>query len=140
METAVKSIMRAKYNTWNIYVHHGSGFDYIFILKFISLLGDVDLLMKDGKFINIRLKWRYGKYSINFRDSLLMLPSSLRKLSKAFGVEAKGFFPFEFVNNPSIPLNYVGPTPDLKLYEGLSKEVYESMVTDTWNFNKFLVE
>ena len=82
MKTALSSIMRAKYNTWNIYAHHGSGFDYIFVLKFISLLGKVDLLMKDGKFINIKLTWTLEKnsYSINFRDSLLMLPSTLRKL------------------------------------------------------------
>jgi len=78
--------------------------------------------MKDGKFINIKLSWssEESNYSLNFRDSLLMLPSSLRKLSKAFDVEAKGFFPFEFVNNPSTPLDYNGPVPNLSYYEGIS--------------------
>ena len=55
MNAAIKSIMKTKYNSWIIYAHHGSGFDYIFLLKFITLMGKVDLLMKDGKFINIKL-------------------------------------------------------------------------------------
>jgi hypothetical protein len=138
MNTAINSIMRAKYNKWNIYAHHGSKFDYIFILKFITLLGEVDLLMKDGKFINIKYTWISDGtgYYINFRDSLLMLPSSLRKLSKAFGVEAKGFFPFEFVNNPSIPLDYIGKTPDYNYYEGIGKDEYKTMESKSWNLRK----
>ena len=105
----------------NVYVHNGSSFDFIFIMKYITTLGKVDLIIKDGKFINIKLSWKNGErsYSINFRDSLLMLPSSLRKLSKAFNVEAKAFFPFEFVNNAEIPLDYIGTTPDLKLFDGI---------------------
>lgn len=127
--------MRAKYNTWKIYVHHGSGFDYIFILKFITLLGEVDLLIKDGKFINIKLNWNKEdkKYSINFRDSLLMLPSSLRKLSKAFNVEAKGFFPFDFVDNIAIPLDYIGSIPKFEFFKEIPKEEYDSMTTNDWN-------
>ena len=138
MNTAFSSIMREKYNTWKIYAHHGSGFDYIFMLKFITMLGKVNLKMKEGKFFNIKLSWTSENsiYSINFRDSLLMLPSSLRKLSKAFGVEAKGFFPFEFVNNLSIPLDYIGKTPDYNYYEGIGKEDYKTMETNSWSLRK----
>ena len=65
-----------------------------------------------------------------------MLPSSLRKLSKAFDVEAKGFFPFEFVNNPSTPLDYNGPVPNLSYYEGISQNDYDSLICDNWSLRK----
>lgn len=135
MKTALSSIMKRKYDGWNIYVHYGSGFDYIFLLKYITLLGEVDPLIKDGSFINIKLSWsKYNStYSLNFRDSFLILPSSLRKLAGAFNVESKGYFPFKFVNNVKVPLNYIGTTPDLKFYEGISFENYQTMVTNDWN-------
>jgi len=52
--------------------------------------------------INLNLSWTSNnenvkkRYSIDFRDSLLLLPISLRKLAKAFDVEFKGFFSFLF--------------------------------------------
>ena len=132
---ALNSIIKPKYEGWNVYVHNGSGFDFIFLLKYLTIISKVDLIIKDGKFINIKLIWKKGKrtYFINFRDSLLMLPSSLGKLAKAFNVEAKGHFPFKFVNDPNIPLNYVGPTPDLSFYEDLSKDDYSSLISYNWS-------
>lgn len=113
IKSALSSIMKRKYNGWNVYIHNGSLFDCIFLLKYISEIGHVDLLMKDNKFINIKLSWgiykdKKGKvkynYNINFKDSLLLLPASLRKLAVAFNVEAKGFFPFNFLNDRIILL------------------------------------
>ena len=60
MNTALRSIMQPKYIGLNVYAHNGSKFDYTFIMKYITLLGKVDLLMKDGKFINIKLSHRLG--------------------------------------------------------------------------------
>ena len=39
------------------------------------------------------------KYKISFRDSYLMLPTSLAKLAKQFKVVNKGIFPYKFVND-----------------------------------------
>jgi hypothetical protein len=52
-------------------------------------------VIKDGKMINLSWTLNNGKkkYSINFRDSLL-LPFSLRSLAQAFDVELKSFFSF----------------------------------------------
>lgn len=54
MNNALSSVMIRKYNgsreRRDIYSHNGSGFDYIFILKYITSLGDVEPLIKDGKF------------------------------------------------------------------------------------------
>ena len=73
---------------------------------------------------------------IAFKDSLLMLPQSLRSLAKSFNVEEKSYFPFKFVNNPSIPLEYIGKTPDYNYYEGIGKEEYKTMENKSWNLRK----
>lgn len=36
-------------------------------------------------------------FNLYFRDSYLLLPSSLAKLAKNFKVENKGIFPYEYV-------------------------------------------
>jgi hypothetical protein len=64
---AIKSLMKRKYNGWKVYVHNGSSFDYIFLLRIITQLGKVNPLIKDGKFINLELCWgkvneENGKY------------------------------------------------------------------------------
>jgi hypothetical protein len=141
MNNAIKSIMLRKYNGWNVYVHNGSRFDYIFLLKYITLLGSVQPLIREDLFINIKLSWTSAnsEYFINFRDSLLMLPSSLRKLGKSFGVESKGHFPFSFVNNPNINLDYVGVTPSIDLFEEISSDEYNSIVSDKWNLRNEVI-
>jgi hypothetical protein len=57
MKSAIKSLMRFKYNGWKVYVHNGSAFDYIFLMRIITQLGIVNPLIKDGKFINLELCW-----------------------------------------------------------------------------------
>jgi hypothetical protein len=138
MNNALASIMKRKYDGWKVYCHNGSGFDYVFLMSYITGLGEVDPIIKDSKFINIKLKWikENTEYSINFRDSLLMLPSSLRKLSKAFNVESKGYFPFRFVNNFTVDLDYVGNTPDLSYFTDITKDEYDSIITETWNLKQ----
>jgi len=140
MKAAIYSLMKRKYNGWNVYIHNGSLFDLIFLLKYITVMGKVDPIIKDSKFINLKLSWNSNdvkrSYSINFRDSMLLLPSSLRKLSKAFNVESKGYFPFTFVNDSNINLDYVGPSPDFSHYEGITKEDYIPLVTDSWNLKE----
>jgi len=65
-----------------------------------------------------------------------MLPSSLSKLSKAFNVENKGFFPFKFVNQPNISLDYIGDTPDLKFYDGVTGDDYQEMISNDWSLRQ----
>jgi hypothetical protein len=144
MKAAIGYLIKAKYSGWNIYIHNGSSFDLIFLLRIITQLNiKIEPLIKDGKFINIKLSWgRYidkktnkvkFRYHINFRDSFLILPSSLRKLAKSFAVENKGHFPYLFVNDPSISLQYEGLTPDFKLFEGLDKKEYDSLLSEKWS-------
>lgn len=48
------------------------------------------------------------------RDSLLILPGSLRELALNLNVEKKGFFPYSFVYNIKVHLEYVGERPAFK--------------------------
>ena len=88
-------------------------------------------------FINLRLNFA-GKYNLYFRDSLLLLPSSLDKLAKEFGVINKGIFPYSFVNNKNISLIYEGLVPEYNyfLQDKISKEDFESYSSsfnNNWN-------
>jgi hypothetical protein len=55
------------------------------------------------------------RVTILFRDSLKLLPASLRELGAHFSVETqKGFFPYNFMTKET--LTYIGCKPDIKFY------------------------
>lgn len=126
-----------------VYIHNGSKFDLIFLLKhLVNYQGvDVNPIVKDGSFINLEI--RYGpkhQYVINIRDSFLLLPSSLEKLAKQFKVpNLKGIFPYSFVNENS--LNYVGTIPSYNYFDSNKVSqtdynqysLYGRFTNNTWN-------
>ena len=83
-----------------VYAHNLAGFDGILLLKhLINYPGsNVEPLIFNGKLISIKFIIKYGKGTkriIVFKDSLLFLPMSLRKLCTYFKVdEIKSYFPF----------------------------------------------
>jgi DNA polymerase type B, organellar and viral len=115
--TALRSIMIRKYNGYNVYIHNLAKFDVIFLLKYLIKLGTIQPIIHNERIISVNLN--YGKnneYQIRFRDSYLLLLSSLRKLTKSFNVETqKSVFPYLFVNENN--LNYVGNVPDFKYFD-----------------------
>jgi len=118
LKAAITSLLRNKYNHYVVYAHNFSGFDGIFLLKVLTELGIIDPKMRDGKIFNITLKYKINENKdglLYFRDSLLLLPNSLRDLAESFDVESKSYFPYEFVNDPNVDLNYVGPIPNYGL-------------------------
>ena len=127
---AMLSLLRRSYNGYKVYAHNLSGFDGNFLFKILSDIPEFVLkpVMKDGKMINLNLRLRSGasSYHVDFRDSLLMLPLSLSKLSQAFnlGEEGKGIFPYDFVN--TAPLDYTGEVPNIKYFNNLSPEGYST--------------
>ena len=98
------------FNKYNIYVHNLSGFDVVYLLNSISKFGsNAEVIMRDDKFISISLKKVIGRINVKptyntiyLKDSLLILPSSLKKLGKSFGVGEKIEFDFEVFNKSSI--------------------------------------
>jgi len=64
--------MNKEYDKHYIYAHNLSNFDGVFLLKHLTSFENTYLkpLIKDGNIINLLFK--YYKYSLKFRDSLLL--------------------------------------------------------------------
>jgi DNA polymerase type B, organellar and viral len=136
LEDSIKHLMRRKYDDCKIYLHNFSYFDGIFLIRILSNLSDnINPIIRDGRIIDIRFTHRIedskSKYNLYFRDSCLMLPASLRSLAKNFGVEEKGIFPFRFVNNKNIGLDYSGKLPRTNFFD-LTKD----NISDFINYRK----
>jgi len=134
INSAIVDICTRKYKNYKIYLHNFSKFDGYFLVKYLSKIGSCDPIIHKGKIIT--LKFNYNNYNIVFKDSYLLLPSSLRKLGKSFNVESlKGFFPYALSD-----INYKGIVPEFKYFNNVSIEDYnkykDSFNNKTWNFKK----
>jgi hypothetical protein len=120
-----------------VYAHNLSGFDGIFLLKHLLSYGKVEPLLHNGKLISIKLNILTGKYkgsTIIFKDSMLLLPLSLRLLCSAFSISLpKGYFPFKMTN-----IFYTGLLPKFEYWSGIELGIYESLVSENkdkiWSF------
>lgn len=137
--------MIEKYNNYKVYIHNLSNFDGIFLLRILATMKDSKLIpiIKDDRMIALTLK--YGnKCKITFHDSMLLLPSSLDKLSKSFNIENKKVvFPIKILlNNPDFNLNYTGNVPDIKYFKDISINEYDNYINERnniWNFKNELL-
>jgi len=141
---AINSLLIDKYNNYKIYIHNLSSFDGIFLLRILAKLNNTKLIpiIKDDKMIALTLK--FGKNKITFHDSMLLLPSSLDKLSKAFNViNKKAIFPINWLlNNPNFNLGYIGAVPKIKYFKDITLSEYNNYVLERfniWNFRKELL-
>ena len=82
LKEAIIYLMIPKYSGFKIFIHNFSYFDGIFFMKIITALSHkIRPIIRDSQIIE--LKTYFGKndmYSISFRDSFLLLPSSLKSL------------------------------------------------------------
>lgn len=97
------------------------------------------IIKRDSDFINIELKANKRLFTINIRDSLLLLPSSLKKLCKAFNAEneQKSIFPYSFSN--IAPLDYNGAVPEYKYFDNISIDEYneyKNSFKEGWNLRE----
>lgn len=123
LKESILYLMKRKYTGHRVYLHNFSHFDGIFLLRILSSMSsDLAPIIRDSRIID--LKFKHGKYTIYFRDSYLLLPSYLRKLAISFNVENKGIFPYTFVNNVDIPLNYKGIVPAFDYFSNITIEEY----------------
>ncbi len=134
LKASILYIMKRKYHNHRVYLHNFSKFDAVFLLRVMTdLCEHIKPTLRNGQFLNLKLTFA-KKYNLFFRDSLLLLPGSLRSLAKNFDVENKGLFPYRFVNNINIPLNYIGPAPDILFFDGISQEEYNLYLSNL-NYN-----
>src|ERR1700688_550982 len=122
--TALKSIMIRKYNGYKIYIHNMGKFDIIFLLKYLVKLGTVQPVIHNRRIISITFNFgKDNKYSLQFKDSILLLLYSLRKICNSFKVETiKSIFPHLFTNENNF--NYIGQVPDFNYFDKISKNEY----------------
>jgi hypothetical protein len=92
---AMQDINRKKYKGYIIYLHNFAKFDGYLLLKYLTIIGDCNSIIHKDRIISCKFALFSNKYDVTFMDSLLMLPSSLRKLCVSFGlIEGKSVFPF----------------------------------------------
>jgi DNA polymerase type B, organellar and viral len=116
---SIKYLMIKDYNKYKVYIHNFSYFDSIFLIKSLYKLGDkIKPIIRDGRFIDFEFIYN-KKYSLRFRDSMLLLPSALSKLAINFNLENKGIFPYNFLDNKynnKVNLDYIGKVPRFKFF------------------------
>ena len=116
-----------------IYAHNLSGFDGIFLLKIIAIVSnklglEISIAKRESSLISIKIaSSKKNGRTIEFRDSLLLLPASLSKLAKSFNVENKGIFPYSFSN--IAPLDYSGDVPTFDYFDKISLTDYVEYFT-----------
>jgi DNA polymerase type B, organellar and viral len=141
LKLSLKYLMRPKYHNYKIYIHNFSFFDAIFLIRIFSELTDMPIkpIMRDGRIIDLKFSFDFNGTNFNlfFRDSYLLLPSSLRKLAINFNVENKGIFPYSFVNLNNISLDYIGRVPSYQYFTNLKMidyiKYYKSFNHDKWS-------
>ena len=129
-----------------IYIHNGSKFDLVFLVN--ELLNfdkyNLECLYKDGNFLSLTIKDKKTNVSIQIKDSLLILQSSLDKLAKSFNVPlSKTIFPYTFTNINN--LYYEGIVPEYIHFD--SKKVtldqynkYKDSFKGDWNLRQELTK
>lgn len=147
--SCIKSVIDHKYAGYKVYIHNLSKFDGIFLVRILALFKKgnknitLNITKRDSAIISFKVLFKtydeHGKQvtqSIEFRDSFLTLSSSLRKLAKSFKVDDKGIFPYDYVYNENIDLNYIGETPAHKYFDNVTDEEYNqysSQFNNNWS-------
>jgi hypothetical protein len=77
-------MMAKRYKGYTIYVHNLGGFDSIYLINEIPKhFKDIDIVNKDNQILSIKVKTNKDNLvDIIFRDSLKLIPGSLRSLAK----------------------------------------------------------
>ena len=116
----IKQLIKCDKNIKYIYAHNLSGFDGVLLLKHLIKYpgAKVEPVLYNNKLILMAINFTCEELVDNkvinrkfvFKDSYLLLPVSLRKLSLAFKTRnAKLYFP---VTNAEILIDYVGDFPE----------------------------
>jgi hypothetical protein len=128
--TFLNSLLKflADRKTLYVYAHKLSNFDGRLLLKHLFEFGKVTPIIHNGKLITIKVKLTVEGYvgkTIIFKDSMLLLPAGLRKLSKAFDISSpKGYFPFKLTN-----INYTGVFPQYIHWSDITNQQWSELKT-----------
>lgn len=122
-------LFSSAHNGYCVLAHNLSGFDGIFIMKYLETsFINPDIMLRGNKIMCLTVK----EWNIRCLDFLLFAPMKLSKLPKALdivGVE-KSYFPHKF-SNPQT-LNYIGPLVDIKYYSPGEMSASEKTAFTRW--------
>lgn len=128
LKMALSSILISKYKNYKVYIHNLSSFDSVFLLRILNSMENnitrSAMTRNNGRIINLNINYNKN-CNISLRDSMLLLPSSLAKLSKTFNPKSyyKSIFPILFLKN--IEPNYNGPVPKYKFFKNITLDEYK---------------
>ena len=142
LKASIDYLLKPCYNGYSIYAHNLSHFDGTFLLKSIVNLKKIGyiikLLYKDDKMISIEIKrseavsrelgFESESFSITFYDSYLLLPTSLNKLAKSFGLETK--IAFDVLSNDTTPLTDISFKEKLLEYNKYDCKLLYDVITN----------
>src|SRR5229473_3331337 len=101
--------------------YDGKNFYYFYLSDYNSV---EEMMLNCLKSILIRKYKENGQYKIEFKDSLLLLLTSLKSLCSCFKIdESKSIFPHLFVNENN--LDYNGEVPNINNFIKISKDEYQ---------------
>ncbi len=95
VDLVMRNILRKEYAGWHIYAHNAGRFDYLFLLPWLKnvglKLGFRFQIIPVSSAIQVLDVWREGKPWCRWRflDSFKLIPTSLDKAAKAFGMSGK---------------------------------------------------
>ena len=134
-ESLFNELLRRKYEGYQVYAHNLARFDVIFLFKYLGSLHkkyNIFVLKRKDLILSITITNKKDHVNLTIKDSYLLLPSSLAKLSKNFNIETpKTIEPvlIEDISNNPDSLNYI--QSDISHY---TKEVIKMN-----NFNEWIV-
>jgi hypothetical protein len=110
----INSMLDPKYYGYTVYIHNLSKFDVYFIHRLLHVNFTVTGIISIDKDI-ISFTVNGEKSKLVFRDSITLLPDTLKNLGKSFKVKVtKGIFPYLFVNKDN--LEYKDELPPYSYY------------------------
>lgn len=137
LDHIVEEINSMKLTKMAIYCHNFGGFDSRFLLipiyKILESVGK-KMTIKNHNNKTMSVTFKYKDINLEIRDSLKLLPYSLKLLCKMYNVEhVKYEFPHRFLWEKGI--DYVGEPPSKEYFEGEYPEFSENYI---WNMQNEL--
>jgi hypothetical protein len=133
LNCCLDDILIRKYRNYKIYFHNLSGFDGVLILTLLANINGVKIkpIYHESKLKGFNLKYKNKK--VQFKDSYLLLPKSLKELGESFNVKTqKSVFPVLYYD-----INHVGLVPDFKYFSNISLNEYLDHYLEYHKVNKF---
>ena len=112
------SIFNEKLPKETIFYVHNLNFDGLLIIESLSKNKEFkfEVFIRNLQIYNITIN--YNNRFVYFRCSYKILPSSLKKISESFKLDAKLPFPYKFSSYEN--LNYIGEIPEFYFFNSLN--------------------